>query len=86
MAQEVKKSKFKIGQKVWHISNGYVQCQTIMGLIVDKWGAVLVAFVHPDFNSGDYEFKNKELYSEDDLFATRDALMKNIKEQEVIDE
>lgn len=81
MADAIKKAKFKIGQKVWYIANGYVTSDIVKGMFVDKWDDIILSFQSSEFTENKYCFQNGNTISQDNAYTTKEALIKYIKEE-----
>lgn len=75
-------TKYKVGQKIWHINNGFVECEEVKSIFENTWGDMLVAVHPPKFSEGRYSFHDGDVYAEDTVFPTKAALIKNLAEQE----
>ncbi len=82
MADKAITSKFKLGQKVWTIRNGYVEHGTIGCLLRNKHDEVLVSFGYIDFNDGKYYYDSDEMISAEDVYVSKKALLKHLENQE----
>lgn len=68
-------------QKVWHICDGYVDLATIYGVFRDKWGHIKYAFKQFEYSNDEkYNVGSSYCHDEDQLFPTKEALIKHIKE------
>ena len=83
MSDEQKKFKhrFKIGQEIWYIANGYVCKDTIRSIFVDKWDIVKYGFVNMIYRDNTYQIADSICKHESEVFATQEDLIKFIKEQ-----
>lgn len=84
------KAKYKIGQKLYHINDGYVSCQTVQAILV-RGEEVLYSFDSDipfkyDPDASYYKLMSSSTYNEESLYPTKDALIKSIKESDVDDE
>lgn len=77
------KSKFKIGQKVWYIGRGYVDCEVIRSIFINKWDDVLIGFYTSQLEGDKHSFDSDDVFSQDSIYPTKDALIKHIKSTEV---
>lgn len=76
------KSKFRLGQKVWYIGDGYVCNEVIKAIFANKWNEVLYVFETLKYEGGLHSVSYESTYAEDNIFATQADLIKSIKEAE----
>lgn len=76
------KAKFKIGQKVWYIADGYVDSKVIKAIFIDKHDCVCYSMQSPIFAELNYSLKYDVVKGEDCLYLTKKALIKSIEDTE----
>lgn len=76
------KQKYKVGQNIWYIANGYVTNDTIKAVFVDRYDDILYSVDLVQYQGGEYRIDMNLIISECDVFPTKEALIKSIKEQE----
>lgn len=80
MTDKFPKAKYKIGQEVYLISNGYISREIIKGMFLDKHGELMYSIYKAEFGDMKYSFDNDDVHCEDNLYPTKDALIKSIKD------
>lgn len=80
------KPQFKLGQKVWFISNGYPETGVIKGLWLTKWDEIVYTVIVPNYKESIYQVHYDDVLAEDNLFASKELLVKYVKEYDTDDE
>ena len=76
------KAKFKFGQMVWYIANGYVTNATVKAVFVDKWDGIQYSVLPADYEAGKHTIEDDNAISEASLYPSKKALIKSIENQE----
>lgn len=82
MTEKLPKAKFRIGQMVWYIANGYVSNTTIRAVFQDKWDSIAYGLRQADYTSPNHVIHEDNVKYEHELYPSKEALIKSIKEQE----
>lgn len=86
MADKKSKAKFKVGQKVWYIADGYIAVGFVQGLFLNKHGNIMVSL-----NTLECNYKNDPAFyyvnddgvkHQDDVYPTKEALVSYVKKVE----
>lgn len=80
MVTKAIKSKFRIGQKVWYIANGYVSSGRIEMVFNDKYDCMCYSMQRPILSDEKYTVGYELVKGEDSLYSTKEALIKSIKD------
>ena len=89
MVGKTLKSKYRLGQKVWFIDNGYVRFSEITAVFIDKYDTVMCGFTGLRFettftmnvgSSSKYYISDDQCVEEAHVYPTREALIKSIKD------
>lgn len=75
---EATKAKYKFGQKVFTIKNGFLESFTIKGIFLDRWGESVKYTDSKLSDSGTLG----DTYFEYELFPTKKALLKDLESEE----
>lgn len=82
------KSKYKLGQKLYFIGRYGMDCQIVQA-IFNRGEDIQYSFAeaswkyNPDEKEGYLKSKSEDLQFESDVYPTREALLKALKEQEL---
>ena len=76
------KSKFRLGQKVWYIGNGYVCNEVIKTIFVDKLDSINYGFETIKYGDNIYSVNSEDMQDEGNVYATQAELIKSIKDTE----
>lgn len=84
MTEKVLKSKYRLGQKVWYIADGYVTSDVIKSVFTNHWGEVAIGFYKAQWEGekSSYILTGTDVKEEYEVFLTREALIKSIKNQD----
>lgn len=83
MAEALPKAKYRIGQLLWYIADGYITSGRVQAIFLDKWNNVNYGFRQTEYKYDDgkgvYPIAEDSVKCAEDVYADKEGLIKYVK-------